>query len=81
MALARSPEIFDAAVADHRNVRLACAASAASSDGRELRHADARHDAGRADGARTNADLDGVRARVDAAPARPPAVATLPAMI
>jgi hypothetical protein len=34
-------------------------------DGHDLRHAHARHDAGGADGARADADLDGVRAGLD----------------
>ena len=34
-------------------------------EGGELGHADARHDAGRADGARPDAHLDGVRAGID----------------
>ena len=49
--------------------------------GGELRDADAGDHAGGADGARADADLDGVDAGVDDAPARPGGVATLPPMM
>ena len=57
--------ILDAAVGDDRHVRALRPASAASRIGGELRHADAGDDAGGADRARPDADLDRVGAGVD----------------
>ena len=56
--------IFDAAVGDDGDVALARLADGIDQR-RQLRHADAGDDAGGADRARPDADLDGIGARVD----------------
>jgi hypothetical protein len=54
----------DAAVGDDRDIVLLRRLDRFEQRG-ELRHADARHNAGGADGARTNADLDRIGAGID----------------
>ena len=56
--------ILDAAVGDHRHVALTGLVRRIH-DGRQLRHADAGHDARGADRARSDADLDGIGASID----------------
>ena len=56
--------VLQAAVGDHRDAGLA-RGERRLVDGGDLRHADAGDDAGGADRAGADADLDGVRARVD----------------
>jgi hypothetical protein len=70
---------LDAAVGDDGNV-LRLRGFDRRHDGGQLRHADAGDDAGGADRARADADLDGIRAGIDQRRV-PPAVATLPAMM
>jgi len=59
--------LLDASVGDHRDAQLVGDLGDVH-DGRHLRHAHARDDARRADGAGTDPDLDGVGAGVDQRP-------------
>ena len=64
MALQMSPEIFDAAVGNNRNAFFRGGLDAVLQGG-ELGHADTGDDAGGADRARADADLDTVGAGLD----------------